>query len=186
MTIKTFWTLFLKILGLWFLFGSIATIVQLLSILIFSSIKGSSQSIGNILLACGIVLVVTGIFILILWLLVFKTTWIIDKLKLTKGFTEDRLEFAMEWSTTLTIATIVIGGVIFIDSFPLFCKQFLSFFQQGKPFKDSQETIWILFYLIKTVLGYLLMTNSKFVVDFIGRQNVLNTNREINDLSSDE
>ena len=185
MTIKTFWTIFLKILGLWFLFVSIATIVQFISILIFSSVKGSSQSLGNILFAYGIVLAVAGIFIFILWLLVFKTTWLIDKLKLTKGFTEDRLELTMERSTILTIATIVIGGVIFIDSFPLLCKQFVSLIQQGKPFKNSQESIWILFYLIKTVLGYLLMTNSRFVVNFIGRQNTKNNYGEVNDLSSE-
>jgi hypothetical protein len=124
-------------------------------------------------------MVAAAIFVLILWLLVFKTNWVIEKLKLTKGFSEERLELTMEWSTVLTIATIVIGGVIFIDSLPLIFKQTLSFVQLGKPFRNSPEAIWIIYYLIKTVLGYLLMTNSKFVVNFIGRQNVKNSDGEI-------
>jgi hypothetical protein len=85
----------------------------------------------------------------------------------------------MDSSTILIIATIVIGGVIFIDSLPLFFKQCLSFVQQGKPFRNSPEAIWILFYLVKTVIGYLLMTNSRLVVNFIGRQNVKNGDSEI-------
>ena len=186
MTIKTFWTILLKVMGLWFLFVSLGTMVQLFSMLLFASQNSRSPGIEKSLLAIGIILVVAMILILILWLLLFKSAWVIEKLKLTKEFTEERFELNMEWSTILTIATIVIGGVILIDSFPLLCKQLFSFVQRGKYFKDSQETIWIFFYLIKTVLGYLLMTNSRMVVHFIGRQNDKNGNSMADNLSSDE
>ncbi|MEI7830343.1 MAG: hypothetical protein WCI31_11265 [Prolixibacteraceae bacterium] len=179
MTIKTFWTILLKILGLWFLFVGLATIVQFSSIIFFASQSGNSPDIEKVLLAIGIVMLAAAIFVLILWLLIFKSAWIIEKLKLTKGFTEERLELTMEWSTILTIATIVVGGVIFSDSFPLIFKQTLAFIQHGKSLSNSQESIWILFYLVKTILGYLLMTNSRFVVNFIGRQNIKNGDSEI-------
>jgi hypothetical protein len=130
-------------------------------------------------LAIGIVMLAAAIFILIVWLLIFKSAWVIEKLKLAKGFDEERLELTMEWSTILTIATIITGGVIFIDSLPLIIKQSVSFIQQGKPFRSSQESIWLLYYLVKTVLGYLLMTNSRFVVNFIGRQNVKNRDGDV-------
>jgi hypothetical protein len=130
-------------------------------------------------LAIGIVMLAAAIFILILWLLIFKSAWVIEKLNLSKDFDEERFELTMEWSTILTIATIVIGGVIFIDSLPLIIKQSVSFIQQGKPLRSSQESVWILFYLVKTVLGYLLMTNSRFVVNFIGRQNVKNRDGDV-------
>lgn len=186
MTVKTFWTILIKIMGLWFVFFCLTAIAQLLSLLFFASQNGSAPGIEKILLVVGIVLVTVGIYIFILWLLVFKTSWVIEKLKLTKDFPEDRLELTIERSTILAIATIVIGGVIFIDSFPLLFKQSLSFFQHGRNFNNSQESIWIILYLVKTVLGYLLITNSRFVVNFIAKQNVKKGNGEINDLSSEE
>jgi len=186
MTIKTFWTILLKILGLWFAFEGLTIILPTLAMLIYSSLNGRSPGVEKPLLAIVIVLVTVVTFILILWLLVFKSVWVIEKLKLTKGFTEDRLELTMDWSTILTIATIVIGGVIFIDSFPVLIKQSVSFIQQGKPFRNNLESIWIVLYLVKTVLGYLLMTNSRFVVNFIGRQNRNNRISEENNLSPEE
>lgn len=185
MTIRTLWTILLKIGGLWFLFLSLATMVQLFSIFLFASPNSHSPGIEKLLFAIGIILVVIVIFILIIWLLVFRSAWVIEKLKLTKGFTEERLELTMEWATILTIATIVIGGVIFIDSIPLFFKQTLSYIQLGKPVRNNPESIWIFFYLVKTVLGYLLMTNSRWVVQFIGRQKDKNRNNLTDGLSSE-
>jgi hypothetical protein len=185
MAIKTLWTILLKILGLWFIIVSISTIVQLLSIFFIPMLYGKSSGNEMFLYAMVIVLLAAVVFILIVWLLVFKTAWIIEKLQLTKGFTEEKLELTMEWTTILKIATIVIGGVIFIDSFPLLFKQILSVIQRGKPFRNNPESIWIFLYLVKTVLGYLLMTNSRFVVHLLARQNDQNRNGGINDLSAE-
>jgi len=186
MTIKTFWTILLKVMGLWFVFMGLAIAVPTLSMLIYSSLNGHAPGFEKFLLAIVIILVAVVIFILVIWLLVFKTGWVIEKLKLTKGFTEERIELTTEWSTILTIATIVIGGVIFIDSFPLLFKQILSFIQLGKPFRNTPESIWIFFYLVKTLLGYLLMTNSRMVVQFIGRQNIKNGYSRTDNLSAEE
>ncbi|MEI7420538.1 MAG: hypothetical protein WCK18_00530 [Prolixibacteraceae bacterium] len=179
MTIKTFWTIFLKILGLWFLFVSLSAIATLFSFLFIAFQNVNSPGIEKFLLAFSFILLCAGFFIFILWLLVFKTAWVIEKFKLTKDFSEEKLELNMEWSTIMTIATIVIGGIIFIDSIPLLCKQLYSFFQKGTFFKDTQESIWIIFYFVKALLGYLLMTNSRYVVNFIVRQNIKNEIGEI-------
>ena len=170
MTIKTFWTILIKIMGLWFVFVSLTVIAQLLSLLFFASQNSHSPGIEKIPLYVGIVLVTAGIYIFFLWLLIFRTSLIIEKFKLTKDFPEEKLELSMERSAILTIATIVIGGIIFIDSLPLLFKQTLSFIQHGNSFRVSQETIWIILYLVKTIIGYLLITNSRFVVNFIVKQ----------------
>ena len=185
MTIKTFWTILLKVMGLWFIFVSLGTIVQILSMILIFSQNSHTTGIDKVLLSTVIVLVVTLLFILMLWFLLFKSAWVIEKLKLTKGFAEERIELTMEWSTILTIATIVIGGIMVIDSLPLLCKQTVTYFQHAKLLKDSQESMWILFYLVKTVLGYLLMTNSQYVVRFLGRQNDRNNNRPTDSLSAE-
>lgn len=37
-------------------------------------------------------------------------------------------------------------------------------------FRESPTSTWIIFYFVKTIIGYLLMTNSKYVVKFIESQ----------------
>jgi hypothetical protein len=91
-------------------------------------------------------------------------------LHLDKGFTEDKIELNIKQSTVLTIAVIVVGGLIFVDSFPQLCRQIFVLFQQKNMFKDDPNSSWIIFQLVKTIIGYLLMTNSQLVIKFIDRE----------------
>ena len=111
-----------------------------------------------------------GIYIFILRLFVFRTAWLIDKLQLDKGFEEEKIDLNIQLSTVLTVATIVIGGLMFVDSLPQLCKQIFMSLQQKNMFRESPTSGWIIFHLVKTVLGYLLMTNSKLVIAFIDKQ----------------
>jgi hypothetical protein len=93
-------------------------------------------------------------------------------LKLEKGFHEEKIEFNVQTSSILTIATIVIGGLIFIDALPQLCKQVFFFFQQKNQFVESPSSEWVIFYLVKTLVGYLLVTNSKVIVKFLQKQSI--------------
>ena len=96
--------------------------------------------------------------------------WLIDKLKLERGLEEANLDISITLKTVLTIATIVIGGLIFVDAFPMLCKQIFFFIQQKSVFREDPQFSWIIFYSIKVLIGYLLMTNSKLVIEFIGKR----------------
>ncbi|MES2380932.1 MAG: hypothetical protein V4538_07810 [Bacteroidota bacterium] len=167
MTIRTFWTIFIKILGVWLVLDSVTVIPQFLSTLFFTD---SNNTVQNFALTVALLLLTIGIYIFILRLFVFKTAWLIDKLHLDKGFDEEKIDLNVPLSTVLTVSTIVIGGLMFVDSLPQLCKQTFVFFQQQNVFRESPTSGWIFFELVKTVLGYLLMTNSKQVVAFINRQ----------------
>ena len=169
MTIRTFWTIFIKILGIWLVLDSITVIPQFLSALPFFG-ANNDDNIFGIGVVIGLLLLTIGIYIFILRLFVFKTAWLIDKLQLDKGFEEDKLDLNVQLSTILTVATIVIGGLMFIDGLPQLCRQIFVFFQQKNIFRESPTSVWIIFHLVKTILGYLLMTNSKQVVAFIDKQ----------------
>jgi len=68
------------------------------------------------------------------------------------------------------IAVIIIGGVIFINGFSLLCKSLYDYFKQ-KAVHDYNPTVsWIIFNSVKALLGYLIMTNSKIVANYISRQ----------------
>ena len=167
MTIKTFWTIFIKILGIWLVLDSVTVIPQFFSTLFFVDPNDTTQSFA---LTAALLLLTIGIYIFILRLFVFKTAWLIDKLHLDKGFDEERIDLNIQISTVLNISTIVIGGLMFVDSLPQLCKQTFVFFQQKSIFREDPTSGWIIFHLVKTVLGYLLMTKSKQVVAFIDKQ----------------
>jgi len=130
-----------------------------------------NQDWWNILSTIGLLFLTIGIYIFVLWLFVFKTSWLIDKLKLENGFAEEKLEFNIQLSAIIKIATIVIGGLVFIDSLPQFCRQTFIFFQQKSMLAENESTGWIIFHMVKTVIGYLLMTNSEAVAKFIMKYN---------------
>lgn len=167
MTIRTFWTIFIKILGIGIVLNSVIVILQFISTLFYVD---SNYSVQSFALIATLLLLTLGIYIFILRLFVFKTAWLIDKLQLDKGFDEERIDLNVKLSTVLTVSTIVIGGLMFIDSLPQLCKQTFEFFQNNYLFRQNQSSTWIILYLVKTILGYLLMTNSKKVVQFIKKQ----------------
>ncbi|MCB9361124.1 MAG: hypothetical protein H6587_12220 [Flavobacteriales bacterium] len=171
MTIKTFWTIFLKILGIYIVFGSLTVIPQFVSSLML--LDADNGFIVSII----IILLTLGAYLLILRLFVFKTEWLINKLDLIKGFEEEKFEINIHRSTILKIAIIVIGGLIFIEDFPLFCKEMFSYFQQSNSsglFGSNPTSSWVIFYFIKTLLGYLMMTNSNRITNLIERQRKTN------------
>lgn len=167
MTIRTFWTIFIKILGIWLVLDSVTVIPQFFSTLFYVDRNDNTQSFA---LTAALLLLTIGIYIFILRLFVFKTAWLIDKLHLDKGFDEEKIDLNVQLSTVLTVTTIVIGGLMFIDSLPQLCRQTFVFFQQKNMFRESPTSGWIIFHSVKTILGYLLMTNSKQVVAFIEKQ----------------
>ena len=177
MTIRTFWTIFIKILGISLVLGSLTVIPQFLSALPFFGHNYNDNFYGAGLLLLFLLLTI-ALYILVLWLFVFKTAWLIDKLHLDKGFTEERIELNISQSTVFTIAVIVVGGLIFVDSFPQLCRQTFVFFQEKNLFREDPNSGWIIFQLVKTILGYLLMTNSQLVIKFIDRETDKQTDKE--------
>ena len=167
MTIRSFWTIFIKILGLWLVFDSISVFPQFISTLLYLNFDDSNL---NYLLSIAFLLIVVGIYFFILRLFVFKTSWLIDKLHLDKGFVEEKIELNIRHSTVLSIATIVIGGLMFIDGLPTLCKEVFEFFQQKNVFRQDPDSAWVIFSLAKTLIGYLLMTNSHFIVILVEKQ----------------
>jgi len=171
MTVRTFWTIVIKILGLWLVVDCVTVITQLLTALSFLTANNTDNYTGlGVSIALLLLPIVLYIFILLLF--VFKTAWLIDKLHLDIGFIEEKIELNIQLSTVLTIATIVIGGLMLVDSLPQLCKKTFMFLQEQKMFKESPNSAWIIFYLAKSIIGYLLMTNSRFVVGFIVKQKI--------------
>ena len=169
MTIRTFWTLLLKILGIWLIVSGFTVIPQFISAFTYFGHSYENNLFGVIYISV-LMLLTVGLYLGVMKLFVFNSIWIVDKLKLDKGFQEEKIDLNVTQNTVLTIAIIVLGGVILIDALPLLCKQIFTFIQKKTVFGEDPQFIWILFFSIKALVGYLLMTNSKFVIDFINKK----------------
>lgn len=167
MLIKTFWKILIKIIGLWLLFSCVSIIPQFFSTLSFTNGDLNTKSLTLIwlMLIASII-----IYILIVRLFLFRTDWIVEKLKLDKNFNEERIDLEIKSSTVLTISIIVIGGLILVESLPSFCSRLFEFYQQKNLLKDYHETNWLIFHFLKNIIGYLLMTNGSNLTKYIEQE----------------
>jgi hypothetical protein len=169
MKIRTFWIFLLKILGLYIVLVSIDVIAQFVSSIYYLFVDDFSDTLLK-LSVFGMLIVMIFMYYLVLHFFVFKPNLIIDKLKLDKGFDEEKIELNDNSSSILRIAIILIGGLILVDSLPILCKNIFMLFQQRNLFKNYSGSGWIIFGVIKSIIGYLLLTNSKFFVDLINKE----------------
>jgi len=165
MKVRTFWLILLKIIGLFLVLNGVNVIIYSFNTVHFSIVSG--DSIEPIIWISPFIILTVVVYLFILWLFLFKTSWLVDKLHLEKNFEEDIIEINVSLSNILSISIIVIGGIIFIESLPQLCNQIFSFFQQKSLFMESPTAGWIILYFSKATLGYLLMTNSKQITTFI-------------------
>lgn len=170
MSIKTFWNILLKILGFWLILSGFGVIPQFIwAFSVFEHRPDDKITPGLIYLAV-LLLITASLFIIILWLFVFRSGWIINKLKLDKGFDDEKIDLNIRLNTALTIAIIVIGGLMFVDSLPELLRNIYSGFVQDELVRKTPVTPLIILYLAKTIIGYLLMTNSRMIIGFITKR----------------
>jgi hypothetical protein len=169
MSVRAFWNILLKIIGIVLVIEGGHIILGLIATCSFF-IDNMHETAEIIWWIASVSLSVIFYFF-ILWLFVFKTSWLIDKLRLEKGFEEESIVFKNDFSAIVTVAVIVIGGIMLIDALPELCKRVFVYYQEKSiHFKESPTTAWIIVYVIKAIIGYLLMTNSKQITGFIYRK----------------
>jgi len=164
MKTKTFWIILIKILGLSILFSSLTVIPQF-----FSTLYSTFQNGNNFAEISFFLILILFIYLLILRFFVFKPEWIIENLKLEKNI-EESIDLNIKASTILNISVAVIGGLMLAGSIPMLCETLFEFFRQSSLFIDFENSKWIVAYFLKSLIGYLLFTNSKAVTKLIFKQ----------------
>ncbi|MBA4849227.1 hypothetical protein [Emticicia sp. BO119] len=160
MTIRTFWSIFLKILGL----RLIAYCLQAIALLQMYATAEYNQ--GNVSESVLIILVGFSVYFLVMLTLIFKTRWIINTLRLDKDFDDEPISLDISTETVLRMATIILGGLMIIEVFPKLLDDIASFFN-GSIFKEASR-----FYinLVQIILGLSLMTQHKLIVEYITKK----------------
>lgn len=175
MTIKTFWLILFRILGIWLVLDSIKIVPDFISSL-FSFATVPELKMQDYVWTFAFFISSIGLYAIILWLFFFKTDWLIYKLHLEKGFIEDRIEFNIPRSTVLSFAIILIGGLMFVETLPQIFRMIFSYFKGRNVFIQNPISGSIVYILSKTIIGYLLMTNSQYVVSIIDKKKVKESN----------
>jgi len=168
MTPRTIFTIILKLFGLSLFISLWETIPHLYAGI---PIYGwDSESIIELVLITFITL---AIYYFLIRLLLFKSTWVIDKLSLDKHFGQEIIDIKIDSMAVIQIAIIILGGLFFIDAIPLLVMQLIGDFQ-------SMETGSLIkhvgfgytaFYICKLALGYLLLTNSMRITIWVEQKN---------------
>lgn len=165
MTSRSLFNIVLKILGILFIKDILATLPQLLSV--FYMIKYNQD--GAIGMTVAITLLMLLIYIVVAYYLIFKSEWIIDKLKLDQGFSQDNFPLNMHRSTILGISIIIIGGYLVADEIPNLCRELYAYFQEKRmTFGQTNPTFsYSILSAVKIIIGFLLIGNQRIIVNFI-------------------
>lgn len=97
------------------------------------------------------------IYLLLFLLLIFKSEWLIDKLKLDRGFNEYLIDIRFDFVKITGIVVICLGGWLLVDGVPAFFQGiFSSSSSVTVPGANVQQT-GLLLPIIKMAMGAILI-----------------------------
>ena len=185
MTPKNLFNIILKIFGLFFLREIVLVIPQLASSIVMTTSNSSLQygDSNTGLLTLFITLLIVAFYAMIVYLLLFKTNSILDKLQLDKGFNQEEFSFNISSSHILTIALIVIGGVILVNQIPNLCSNLFAYFQQRILTQGMTKLnySYIIVAAVKVIGGCLIIGERKRIVEFAEKKQAIKENNEIDE-----
>ncbi len=169
MTPRSLFNIILKIFGLFFLREIVNTIPQLISsLLYFTKINSVEEGLWTFIFTT----VVLAFYTFLVFLLLFKTNYFIDKLKLDQGYNQEEFSLNISTSKVLTIALLVTAGVILTNEIPNLCRLLFSYFQEkrlthGMTKPDFSNAI---ISAVKIIIGLLLIGERNRIIDFVEKR----------------
>lgn len=169
MTPKTLFVIILKVFGLFFIRDLLTVVPQLFSLSAFIDINAPvSQYIGPLIT----LLVLLAIYILIIYILLFKTGFVVEKFRLHKGFEQDSLDINIDHSVVLRVVLFVLAGLILINELPNFIRLITIYFGQINFIRGSHPEMFnIIISLSKIIVALLLMGYQRQLANFISSKN---------------
>ncbi|MFI5136563.1 MAG: hypothetical protein ACHQIM_01965 [Sphingobacteriales bacterium] len=169
MELKTFWKIFLKIFSLYLIWQTLVILPSFFSTLIF---VGGQDKITMFTTVSAIVFIAL-FFIFIIRYCLFQTDRVIDKLHLEKGFPDEKLEINIHRSSLLSIAIIILGGLMLADGLPLLVYHAFYYIQRSDAFikfQDNRATPYLVSNFLKVLFGYFMVADNRLIVNFIERK----------------
>jgi len=178
MTPRQFFNIVLKIFGLFFLREILNSIPQLISAILML-FRPEDFTEGLFIFLGG--LFILAFYIALTYQLIFKTLFLVDKLKLDKDFNDQIFDFKIPLQEVLTISLIVIAGVILVNQIPYLVKEIFEIVQTRKLSFGSTKTdySYIIISTVKIVIAALLIGERQRIVEFITSRNSKSESSEL-------
>ena len=170
MTPRQFFNIVLKIFGLFFLREILNSIPQLISAILM--LFKPEDFTAGLFIFFGSVFIL-AFYIALTYQLIFKTAFLVDKLKLDTDFNDQIFDFKITQKDVLTISLIVIAGIILINQIPYLVKELFELMQERKlsPGMTKTDYSYIIISIVKIVIAALLIGERNRIVDFIVSRN---------------
>lgn len=170
MTVKSLFNIILKVIGIFFIQNIIGYFTTMFSILTIYTSQEKTWPVFNYFLSS---VIAVFIYILLSFLFIFKTKWVLRVLRLEKAFDKDPIPLNIKSSTILSIAIMVIGGLMFANNLPELGRQLFMHFKPennlGHPGSLNQNAVIV---AIKVTTGVVLICFQKPIVSLIERNSV--------------
>lgn len=171
MTPNTLFTVILKLFGLYFLKEVVFTIPQLISgiFLLFDPGFTEDPSVLAQLSVLIIPVFILWFYFYLIYLLLFKTQALVQVLRLDKGFGQDQISINLSNSKLLTIALIVIAGIILLQEIPDLTGRIFILMKEIRQAGGGTATTYsiLISSAVKVAIALLLIGERKRIVGFI-------------------
>ena len=173
MTARNLFSIILKVLALFFIRDFFAMLPQLFTLISMSGYgEFMNEETGFISPIIATILSI-GAYGLMAYALLFRTEWVIDTLRMEKGFSKEPLPLSIHRSTVLTIAVIIVGALLVLNAIPDLLAQLVLYVQffgsepdnMMNPYgPDNTETI---INTAELLLGLLILGYQREIVNYI-------------------
>lgn len=168
MNTKNLWTIIIKITGIYLIWHFSFLLPQILSVIIYLR-QDKTQWVSSATVLVSEIAINT----ILLYYFLFRTDWIILKLKLENGLDEETAKLNIDQTNVLRIAIIILGGVLFVDAIPLLFNYLFAYYQHGDAyngFKQNPSSPWVLFAFLKGIISFFMVKENKLIANFIEKQ----------------
>jgi Ca2+/Na+ antiporter len=119
----------------------------------------------------GISTLTIVVYLFLLWLSFFKTSWIIDRLRLEKGMENQKIEFPTDRKVILSIVIMVTGGFILVRSIPGLLGSLYQFSQNSNVlFQHRVSANGIIIKVSEALIGLLLFVYGTPIGNYIDKK----------------
>src|SRR5574343_160766 len=169
MSVKLLFNIVLKILGLLFLKEFVIAIPGL----VIGLSDFVQEDISGALLTLLITIVFSGLYGLLIYLFIFKTDYVIEKLKLADSLFPSEIPLNIHRSTVISISLMIVALLLITQAIPIIIREIYQWYQHrqtiralgslGEPFDFSM----LLVSVAELVIGLLIIGYLRPIVNFI-------------------
>lgn len=165
MSPKSLFLIVLKVLGLVFVRELIQSIVQIITVVQFMGGNSGEETIRTL----TYYLVFITIYTFAIRMLLFRTNWVLDKLKLDQGFDEQSLGITISFQDVLQATILVIAGLMLCEEIPALGRHIYTYKRQSELNYGTADSSYVIGSVCKIILALLLIGERGRILAFIDK-----------------